>query len=112
MELFYLPPRSPELNDIERVWRSAEYEDCPHRAHTGIEAIGTAVDQALTRQRTRIQGSAVNFTKAAQPPHVSLTDRVHRPPGVGRGDLVAVRFPWCPATPHRAPREGAVPDHR
>lgn len=28
-----------------------------------IEAIGTAEDRVLTRQQTRIQGSAVNFTK-------------------------------------------------
>ncbi|WP_406396382.1 transposase [Streptomyces sp. NBC_00887] len=56
VELFYLPPRSPELNDIEYVWRSAKYEDYPDRAHTSIEAIGTAVDRALTRQRTRIRG--------------------------------------------------------
>jgi hypothetical protein len=28
-DLFYLPPRSPELNDIERIWRSAKYEDYP-----------------------------------------------------------------------------------
>jgi transposase len=65
VELFYLPPRSPELNDIERIWRSAKYEDYPHRSHTDIEAIGTAVDQALTRQRARLQGSAANFPKAA-----------------------------------------------
>ncbi|MEU8580274.1 transposase [Streptomyces abikoensis] len=32
MELFYLPPRSPELNDIERVWHAARYEDYPQRA--------------------------------------------------------------------------------
>ncbi|MFF4393927.1 transposase [Streptomyces sp. NPDC001552] len=31
--LFYLPPRSPELNDVEWVWRSAKYEDYP-RAST------------------------------------------------------------------------------
>ncbi|WP_217213166.1 transposase [Streptomyces sp. AC550_RSS872] len=29
VELFYLPPRSPELNDIDRVWRSAKCEDYP-----------------------------------------------------------------------------------
>lgn len=63
VELFCLPPRSPELNDIERVWRSAKYKGCPHRAHISIEAIGTAEDRVLTRQQTRIQGSAVNFTK-------------------------------------------------
>ncbi|GAB2992116.1 hypothetical protein GCM10023080_067400 [Streptomyces pseudoechinosporeus] len=65
VELFYLPPRSPELNDIERIWRSAKYEDHPHRAHTSNDAITTAVDQALTRRRTRIQGSAANFTRTA-----------------------------------------------
>lgn len=65
VELFYLPPRSPELNDIERVWRSAKYEDYPHRAHISIEAIAAAVDRALNRQRNRIQGSAANFTRTA-----------------------------------------------
>ncbi|GGW24675.1 hypothetical protein GCM10010317_104860 [Streptomyces mirabilis] len=34
VELFHLPSRSPELNDIERVWRWAEYEDHPNQAHT------------------------------------------------------------------------------
>ncbi|OKI41287.1 hypothetical protein A6A29_38130 [Streptomyces sp. TSRI0281] len=29
VKLFCLPPRSPELNDIERIWRSAKYEDHP-----------------------------------------------------------------------------------
>lgn len=65
VELFYLPPRSPELNDIERIWRSAKYEDYPKRVHTTAGAVGTAVDQALDRQRVRVKGSAANFTKAA-----------------------------------------------
>ncbi|MFE4861221.1 IS630 family transposase [Streptomyces sp. NPDC056670] len=68
VELFHLPPRSPELNDIERVWRSAKYEDYPERVHTTAEAVGTAVDRALNRQRTRIKGSAANVTKAAVSP--------------------------------------------
>lgn len=38
--LFSLPPRSPELNDVERVWRSAKYEDHPERVHTTAEAVG------------------------------------------------------------------------
>jgi transposase len=69
VDLFYLPPRSPELNDIERVWRSAKYEDYPVRSHTSTQTIAMAVDEALTRQRTRIRqtakGSATNFTEAA-----------------------------------------------
>ncbi|WP_107426155.1 transposase [Streptomyces milbemycinicus] len=63
--LFYLPPRSPELNDIERVWRSVKYEDYPERVHTTAEAVATAIAQTLNRQRTRIKRSAANFTKAA-----------------------------------------------
>ena len=40
VELFYLPPRSPELNDIERVWRSAKYKGYPHRAHIQLSVGG------------------------------------------------------------------------
>jgi hypothetical protein len=64
-DLFYLPPRSPELNDIELVWRQAKYQDYPQRAQTSIDAIGEAVDRAMTRQRDRIRQSATNFTRAA-----------------------------------------------
>ncbi|MBG0815006.1 hypothetical protein HS045_12525 [Planomonospora sp. ID82291] len=55
--LLSLPPRSPELNDIERVWHAAKYEDYPRCAQTTVDAIGEAVDRAMTRQRDRIQGS-------------------------------------------------------
>jgi len=65
VDLFYLPPRSPELNDIELVWRQAKYQDYPQRAQTSIDAIGEAVDRAMTRQRDRIRQSATNFTRAA-----------------------------------------------
>jgi DDE superfamily endonuclease len=64
VELFYLPPRSPELNAIERIWRSAKYEDYPERSHTSIEALGNAVDQALQRQRARIKASAAHAVPA------------------------------------------------
>ncbi|MDQ0847554.1 hypothetical protein QFZ68_007317 [Streptomyces sp. V1I6] len=57
LDLFYLPPRSPELNDIERVWRAAKYGDYPQRTQTSIDAIGEAVDRAMTRQRDRMWGS-------------------------------------------------------
>ncbi|WP_353963018.1 transposase [Streptomyces sp. NBC_00365] len=49
VELFHLPPRSSEPNNIERVGRSAKYEDCPAYVHTTAEAVGTAVDRALNR---------------------------------------------------------------
>ncbi|RLV08557.1 hypothetical protein CTZ27_07125 [Streptomyces griseocarneus] len=65
VELFYLPPYSPELNDIELVWRQAKYQNYPQRAQTSIEAIGAAVDHAMTRQRGRIRQSATNRIPAA-----------------------------------------------
>jgi len=65
VELFYLPPRSPELNRIERVWRSAKYEDYPHRSQASLEDLGRAVDEALIRQRTRIRGCAHDLPEAA-----------------------------------------------
>ncbi|MGN9837692.1 hypothetical protein ACTMTI_06190 [Nonomuraea sp. H19] len=45
------------MNDIERGWRAAKYEDYPQRAQTDVDAIGEAVDRAMTRQRGRIRGS-------------------------------------------------------
>lgn len=48
VHVFYLPPRSPELNRIERVWRSVKYQDMPVRAYTSTEALHTAVDDAMT----------------------------------------------------------------
>ncbi|MFF4741220.1 transposase [Streptomyces sp. NPDC001262] len=65
VELFYLPPYSPELNDIELVWRQAKYQDYPHRTQTSTDAIGKAVDQAMNHQRDRIRQSATNRIRAA-----------------------------------------------
>ncbi|MFF5011206.1 transposase [Streptomyces phaeochromogenes] len=65
VELFHLPPYSPELNDIELVWRQAKYEDYPQRSQTSTDSLGEAVDQAMTQRRDRIRRSAKNFTQAA-----------------------------------------------
>ncbi|CUM43903.1 hypothetical protein BN2537_16771 [Streptomyces venezuelae] len=61
----HLPPRSPELNDIDRAGMAlGKYEDYPGRVHTTAEAV--AIDQALNRQGARIKGSAPDFAKAAR----------------------------------------------
>ncbi|MDT0478017.1 transposase, partial [Streptomyces sp. DSM 41014] len=64
VELFYLPPYSPELNDIELVWRQAKYADYPQHTQTSTDDIGQAVDEALIHRRNRIRTSASNFTQA------------------------------------------------
>ncbi|MGA4851286.1 transposase [Streptomyces sp. G5(2025)] len=68
VELFYLPPDSPELNDIELVWRQAKHEDYPRRTQTSTDSLGEAVDQAMAQQRDRIRGS----TKRLPPNHLGV----------------------------------------
>lgn len=58
VDLFYLPPYSPELNDIELVWRQAKYADYPQRSQTSTDSLGEAVDQAMTQRRERTRGPA------------------------------------------------------
>lgn len=98
VELFYLPPRSPELNRIERLWRSAKYEDYPQRSQASIEALGNAVDHALQRQRARIRAAAANAVPA---PRLEGGASAHRlapmvfcpqgpPPGPGEPPQTAV----------------------
>ncbi|MEV7342232.1 transposase [Streptomyces sp. NPDC093544] len=66
VELFYLPRYSPELNDIELVWRQAKYEDHSQCAHTSVDSLGEAVDRAMTQRQDRIRGSAKNFATTAR----------------------------------------------
>jgi hypothetical protein len=47
IELFYLPPYSPELNLIEGRWRHVKHEEMPRRSHTTAAELQAAVDHAL-----------------------------------------------------------------
>lgn len=50
IELFYLPPYSPELNLIEPMWRHVKHEDMPIRSHSTAEELKEAVDTALDKR--------------------------------------------------------------
>ncbi|WP_407700687.1 transposase [Streptomyces endophyticus] len=65
VHLFYLPPRSPELNHIECVWRSVKYEDMPVRAYTSTPELHTAVDHALTRCAAAVATTTPQSLKTA-----------------------------------------------
>jgi transposase len=65
VELFYLPPYSPQLNRIERLWRSVQYEDMPVRAYATVEDLKTAVDAAMTRRAASLQRSSPHLLKIA-----------------------------------------------
>jgi transposase len=54
IELYYLPPYSPELNDIERVFGGIKSHDMPERSYTSIPALMDAVDEAFTAAEARL----------------------------------------------------------
>ena len=47
--LFYLPPYSPELNDIERLFRTIKHHHLPERSYATFDALHEAVDGAFSR---------------------------------------------------------------
>jgi len=47
--LYYLPPYSPELNDIERLFRVIKHHDLPERTYATFDALHDAVHQAFSR---------------------------------------------------------------
>lgn len=50
IELFYLPPYSPELNLSEGLWRHIKHEAMPVRSYRTAQALQAAVDHALDQQ--------------------------------------------------------------
>jgi DDE superfamily endonuclease len=55
IELFYLPPYSPELNLIEPMWRHVKHEDMPVRSHNTADELKVAVDTALDKRAVALR---------------------------------------------------------
>jgi putative transposase len=51
--LYYLPPYSPELNDIERVFRTIKHHELPERRYPTFDALDAAVVAAFERQEAK-----------------------------------------------------------
>jgi transposase len=47
--LYYLPAYSPELNDIERLFRTIKHYELPERTYATFDALEAAVRAAFTR---------------------------------------------------------------
>lgn len=47
--LSYLPPYSPELNDIERLFRVIKHHELPERSYATFDALQDAVHRAFAR---------------------------------------------------------------
>jgi transposase len=54
IELSYLPPSSPELNDIERVFGGIKQHDMPERSYATVDALMLAVDDAFAAAEARL----------------------------------------------------------
>jgi putative transposase len=52
--LYYLPPYSPELNDIEPAFRHLKHNEMPERSYRTISDLKDAVDHSLTNMEERL----------------------------------------------------------
>jgi len=52
--LYYLPPYSPELNPIERVFRTIKHHELPERTYPTLAGLTLAVEAAFARQEATL----------------------------------------------------------
>ena len=53
--LYYLPPYSPELNEIEAVFKQVKHHEIPQRSHTTRAGLREAVQQGFARYRNKLR---------------------------------------------------------
>jgi hypothetical protein len=61
----FLPQYSPELNEIEPVWRQVKYQDIPERSHLTALALQQAVEAALTTRAENYRKTTTNLPRPA-----------------------------------------------
>jgi DDE superfamily endonuclease len=65
LRLFFLPPYSSELNRIEPLWRQVKYHDLPVRSYRSLEALQSAVDNALKKHADALTVETEDLPEAA-----------------------------------------------
>jgi putative transposase len=63
--LYYLPPYSPELNEIEAVFKQVKHHEIPQRSHTTKEGLREAVEQGFDRYRHKLRPKGANQLRPA-----------------------------------------------
>jgi putative transposase len=63
--LYYLPPYSPELNAIERLFRTIKHHDLPDRTYPTLDQLTIAVEAAFARRETRLPQPVTQLGLAA-----------------------------------------------
>lgn len=61
LHLYYLPAYSPELNDIERVFRKAKHEAMPQRLQPHARALLAAVHACFRDLRDELTSSYLSI---------------------------------------------------
>lgn len=62
---YFLPPYSPELSEIEPVWRHVKYTDLATRSFADGATLHAAVDQALATRAAALCHPTHNLSRAA-----------------------------------------------
>lgn len=62
---YYLPSYSPELNQIEPLWRHVKYEELPERSYATADMRKAAVDHVLDDHAARLCQSTMDLRKVA-----------------------------------------------
>jgi transposase len=65
VQCFFLPPYSPELNEIEPLWRQVKYQDLPDRSHLTALALQQAVEAALSTRADNYRKTTMNLHRSA-----------------------------------------------
>lgn len=63
--LYYLPPYSPELNDIEAVFGGLKAHDLPERSYADWESLEAAIDDGFTQAEARLLRRCANQPRKA-----------------------------------------------
>jgi hypothetical protein len=68
IELFYLPAYSPQLSEIEPIWRSVKGHGMPYRSQTELGALKRTVDDALADKARQLMARQAETTNFAHTP--------------------------------------------
>jgi transposase len=63
--LYYLPPYSPELNEIEAVFKQVKHHEMPQRSYTSKAELREAVEQGFNRYRLKLRPKPCNQLRPA-----------------------------------------------
>lgn len=62
---YYLPPYSPELNDVERLFRTIKHYDLPERTYATFDALEAAVQRAFAKHETALLRQSAHHPREA-----------------------------------------------